>query len=891
MSTPREDLLSPPKATPASATPPEASMAPPASREPPASGWLRTQAARAYRWLAANSFAPNWLPRPWRRIWIGYIVAALAQLLAVPLTTWLDHTFPEFGFPSLLATLAIVLVALTFGAGPSLLATVAGAILLDYFIIMPNASPRFPRAGDAIGMALLLLVGITISLCASMNEGQRLKAQELAREREAMLEAVPDGFVIYDEHRNIVRINTMARRLLGIERRGGFSAQSSAKHGARQAAHDLHGAPIPPEQSPLSRVLRGETLSGAASMDIVIETFDGRKTAVNVSGAPVRGAENQLVGAAIVMRDLTAQRRLEEAVRTSERQLRATFEQAAVGIALVDLDGRLLRANHRFAAILGYRLDELVGRGVQDLSHPTDLAAERGLLQRMLAGESASAALEKRYLNKHGAIVRTNLTLTLVRDDDGAPLYFAAIVEDITARRALERRTHEALAALLAMAEVLVSSEPEALSATEAFAAGPVAKRLAELTASVLGCRRVGITAIDPETDVMRAIAVAGVSPEQGREWWAEQSEGTRLADSPDQAMVARLRAGEVVTFDMSQPPYSAQPNPLGIRDILLAPMRMGERLVGLLALDDGGAPHTYTADERALARAVARLVGLVVERERLFMQREEARARALALDAANQRMNDFLGVASHELKTPVTSLKVNIQLATRWLDKLIRTAGDFAPRLAREVEPIREVLQRSDRTMARLTRLVDDLLDISRIRAGKLELRRERCDLLAIVRDVVQEQRAVVAESATGRTITLELPHAPTIAIEADADRIGQALTNYLTNALKYSPPTEPVEARVEILEARGSGVETAGRVARMSVRDHGPGLPPEELHQIWEPFHRAEGIAVQSGSGVGLGLGLFISREIVERHGGQVGVESAPGRGATFWFTLPLA
>ena len=118
-------------------------------------------------------------------------------------------------------------------------------------------------------------------------------------------------------------------------------------------------------------------------------------------------------------------------------------------------------------------------------------------------------------------------------------------------------------------------------------------------------------------------------------------------------------------------------------------------------------------------------------------------------------------------------------------------------------------------------------------------------------------------------------------VPVIVDPERIGQVVTNYLTNALKYSPADKPVEISVRVEENQ----------ARVSVRDEGPGLSLEEQEHIWDQFYRVPGVEVQSGSSVGLGLGLHICRTIIERHHGRVGVQSAPGKGATFWFVLPLA
>jgi signal transduction histidine kinase len=249
-------------------------------------------------------------------------------------------------------------------------------------------------------------------------------------------------------------------------------------------------------------------------------------------------------------------------------------------------------------------------------------------------------------------------------------------------------------------------------------------------------------------------------------------------------------------------------------------------------------------------------------ESERMRREREEALAQATT------QMETFLGIAGHELKNPLANLRIGLQLVER---RLTRDQVE-----ARDAASLREGITRAQRQERRLDRLVDDLVDVARVRAGKLELHLAPTDLGVIVREAVEEQRQLHPE----RTIALDGPAEPRVPVVADAHRLGQVVTNLLTNALKYSPADRPVDV--------GLGVH--GQQARVWVRDAGPGLPPAEQEHVWDRFYRAKGITVQSGSGIGLGLGLHISRTIIEQHHGQVGVQSASGQGSTFWFSLPL-
>ena len=230
---------------------------------------------------------------------------------------------------------------------------------------------------------------------------------------------------------------------------------------------------------------------------------------------------------------------------------------------------------------------------------------------------------------------------------------------------------------------------------------------------------------------------------------------------------------------------------------------------------------------------------------------RQRSESLALELQTAVQARDEFLGIASHELKTPLTSLRLQLQMAQR---------GKHA------VDP-GKLLKQADR----LLRLIEDMLDISRIDAGKLNLDRSPTDLAAVTSDVLDRFGPQLA--AAGCAITRDL--SPGLVGIWDAWRIEQVVTNLVTNALKYARGT-PIE--VTVTDKDGHGV--------LAVRDHGPGVRMEDRARIFRRFERATSAREISG----LGLGLFISRQIVEAHGGRIDVHGAEGEGATFVVELPL-
>jgi len=261
--------------------------------------------------------------------------------------------------------------------------------------------------------------------------------------------------------------------------------------------------------------------------------------------------------------------------------------------------------------------------------------------------------------------------------------------------------------------------------------------------------------------------------------------------------------------------------------------------------------------------RERARLNALAAEQE-LEAYTQELEKINTKLEDANQLKDRFLSIASHELRTPITTIRGQAQLLLRRLRK--------QKKAALEMGEITTSLERINDQTGHLTALVDELLDVSIIRTGKSRLNKKTCNLGEICREVIEDQSVL-----TGRQITFEMP-SPPILLEGDSDRLTQVFVNLVTNAVKYSPEDRSVEV---LISQRDQAV-------MIQVRDYGHGIEKDQQERIFETFYRAPD--AESSSKKGLGLGLAISRDIVERHDGRIWCESEPGQGSTFFVELPL-
>jgi len=837
------------------------------------------------RWVQANTFTPPWLPARWRHPSMGYLVAVLLQGVAGAVVVLLAQVLVGFAFPSLLATLAVALIALTWGAGPSLLGTLTGATVLAALLLSPLLHIHEKAVGRGVALGLYVAVGVTLTALASQSVRARRDAQDRGRRAAeeaarltATIEALTDGVVVFDRDARVLRANAALRALLALDAHPDAADRFIHERGSLLAPLDLEGRPLPPEQGPIRRVLRGDTLTGPDAMDLRVRTLDGRERAVSVSGAPVYGSAGERIGGVLDVRDVTARRALERQLHDTAReaaaragQLEAVLDAIGDGVYVYDTAGRILRANATGRALLPTDADpDYLARPVADRlpvfaardarGHP--LPPARWPLTRLLRGETLTdaEAVAMTVRAPSGAEREVTMAGAPILDREGRRIGVVAITRDVTERRRLDRRTGAALRALLAMADAVVrgAAADEGNPAGDDTAGGEdttagAVGRLAELTRRVLDCRRVGLIAL--REGRLEPLALAGDTPDAARVWRAGIAAFAPHAD-PASERADRLRAGEVIVVDLTWAPVRERARDEAAT-MLIAPLRVDGALVGVLHLDYGPAAHTYTTEERALALGAAQLAALVLERERLGA----ARAEATWLAARDRARAAFVATVSHELRTPLTS----IQAGLGFLERAV--GGRLGPDERALLDAIR-------RNAARLRRQIDDLLIANRLDAGALHPDRRPLDLAAVARTALDEVRPLLDEQ--GQDVTLDLP--TPLPVAGDARLLGQVVVNLLVNVYRHTPSGTRVT-----LTGRVAGAGGAGDEVRLCVGDDGPGLPPDELEAIFGRFHRAD--AAAGGSG----LGLAIAREIVALHGGRLWAANAAGGGAAFHLALP--
>ncbi|HEX8273274.1 MAG TPA: PAS domain S-box protein [Longimicrobiaceae bacterium] len=557
-----------------------------------------------------------------------------------------------------------------------------------------------------------------------------------------------------------------------------------------------------------------------------------------------------------VIRDVTEPRRVGRALAESEERHRALFEQVPTGVFFYDLELRVTAFNERFLAMTNLPRERLVGYPIRALQDPRVLPT----FEPVLRGEAAS--YEGPYRTPTGVEMWILIRVAPLRDSAGRVMGGVGVVEDHTAHRRAERERVlllEREQTARADAEMAARRARFLAEASEMFTASLDPAATLESLASLLVPRLADsclVYLLDAEGGVQRLGAVHA-DPERQAAIRARTRRWAPVLECILPPVAHALRTGEARWVPAGEPLRGADDaeceerrGDLDPAALLVAPLRARGRILGALSLgwESARAP---APDDRALVEEVARRAALAVDNAQLHGE----------VQKALQTRKRVMQAVSHDLRNPLTSIMLN---STSIL------SAHLAPELS---APVRDALGTISLAAEQMERLIQDLLDVTRMEAGHFAIVRtpQHIPLLVgsglVVLLPIAERRGVRLVSA----VSGDTPIVP-----ADGGRILQVLSNLVENAIKFTPEGGEVWVGVDALP---DGV-------RVSVADGGPGIGEDQRQHLFTPFWQG----VPSGRR-SAGLGLTIAKGIVEAHGGRIGVDDRPGGGSVFHFTLPLA
>jgi PAS domain S-box-containing protein len=494
------------------------------------------------------------------------------------------------------------------------------------------------------------------------------------------------------------------------------------------------------------------------------------------------------------------------ALEVSDQKSRQLFDDAPIGMALVNVEGQKFRqVNARFAEMVGYSETDLLNLTPFDITHPDDLAETRRLVAAMIGGVER-CSVEKRYVRKNGDLIWTTRTACIIRDKDGNPRDFLIMVEDITERKRAEEAVREGqrkLEAALETNQLIMDNSQDVICTIDEEGRFVTMNEASE--------------------------ALWGFSPSDliGRRYM-------EFVLPEDLAATERASAEILVTGKLS--------------DFVNRYVRKDGSVVSVL----------WSASWSASKRMLFCVAHDVTERSRIEAALRDAKIEA---DRANRAKSEFLSRMSHELRTPLNAILGFGQLLDRQ-----NPSEQQRARVHHIISAGRHLLN-----------LINEVLDISRIEAGHLQLSVEPVGVAGVMEEALELMRPMAADRLMN--LSVGQPLGTDLHVLADRQRFKQVLLNLLTNAVKYTAAGGTVTVTVAAEERKPT---------RLIITDTGSGIAPENLERLFTPFDR---LGLENSTVEGTGLGLALCRRLMHAMGGEIGVESTVGKGSAFWIELPAA
>ncbi|WP_027369082.1 PAS domain-containing hybrid sensor histidine kinase/response regulator [Desulfocurvibacter africanus] len=630
-----------------------------------------------------------------------------------------------------------------------------------------------------------------------------------------IMEFIPQGLIIAKGPEASIRnISRYGQEILDQPLR---DVQGRPRDGGLQTWRMLHAdgvTPVAAEDQPLARsIARGELV---AEEEYVILRPDGGKVPIACNSGPIRDESGSITGGVLSWINVAKSQKLLEELRESEARFKATFDQAAVGMAQTSPGNRFLRANAKYCQMLGYTFDELARISLEDIVLPEDRPKARLLVGQLLAGIISSISLEWRCLRKDGSIIWTEVTSSLVRKYSGEPDYIIHAKLDISVRKKAEAELFKSVQEYRALAE----NSPDLIvrinrwlrylyvnPAFEAFSGHPASECIGK---SVEAC------CLPELTEKIEEVV----------------------------ARVFSTHQAESLDFALRKPPEDAR------------------HFQASVVLESG---------QEGLEESVLILSRDITELKRLEAESKRAME---AAEQANRAKSEFLANMSHEIRTPLNGVMGMLDLAL----------------MNNPDPPVRNYLEMGKQSAGHLLHIVNDILDLARIEAGRIEIETREFDVRMSL-EALFRTMALEAEKKGLRFSAVIAPDIPSRLI-GDEGRLIQVFTNLIGNAIKFTTRGE-ISVKVTLARPADIGMQEAcphtdAICLFSSISDTGIGIPADQLEKVFESFAQVRGdLHLQH---FGTGLGLPISRQLVELMDGKIWSESELGKGSTFYFTVTL-
>ncbi len=686
-------------------------------------------------------------------------------------------------------------------------------------LVNTTVSPIFAPDGSVLAVSHVV---------RDVSDARRLRA-EISR-LAAIVDSSDDGIISKTLDGTILTWNPAAQRIYG------YSAEEMVGHSIRRL--------YPPQLEHEEDITLAEIRAGRPVRNYETERIrkDGTRILVNTTVSPIFAPDGTVLAVSHIVRDVTEIKAADRELKKRIDQLKLLTESLPVMIAYVDRDERMQILNRHYEAIFGRSRDEVIGKRITEVAPPERKQMFREKIDAVFRGETVSFELQLPV--KDGEIRDFVATYVPERDESGEVQGFFTLVHDLTEERRSARN-----ARFTADVTTMLTTHVDSRSLLQMVAQAAV-PYFADWCA---------VDLVD-EVGLLQRLAISHIDPEKvtlAREWaqrWppdpSRDEGGYRVLRSGKAEFVQEVTR-EMLEASIEDPELLELIESLTIRSYMAVPLRIGGRVAGVITFIIAESNRSYREEDLELALDLAQRTGTAIENSQLYE----------ALREADRKKDEFIATLAHELRNPLAPLLLGVEI--------ISASETSNPQS-------KQISEMMNRQLSQLVRLVDDLLDVSRITTGKLQLQTEPLTVKKIIDNVLEMSQAVLAQRKHHLSTDIG---SPGTMVYGDLTRITQIVMNLINNAAKYSEEGSPIELRTTADE---------GELV-IRVRDYGIGIEPNHIDRLFDMFSQEE--SARSRSQGGLGIGLALARMLTQLHGGRIAACSEGlGHGSVFEVRLPI-